>query len=168
VNSAKELSLLADKDSNCFSFGGIFIKKMTFVSIVPALIIGINMPAQASNKVYQAGLTDSVWYLSDSTPIQCRLAHSIQKYGEAYFNVHANRKINLDFFLQSRRATPQTTFARLMSVPPLGARASRHLELQQLNFIRSLMVMLHERVRGKCLVSLSLDNNQLFILKMCL
>jgi outer membrane protein OmpA-like peptidoglycan-associated protein len=96
-------------------------KKIVVITMLPTLLLSLSLStqAQASNKVYQASLSNSNWYLSAATPIQCRLTHIIPKYGEAAFDVRANRKINLDFFLQSRRATAKTTFATLKSVPPI-------------------------------------------------
>ncbi|MCW8996943.1 MAG: OmpA family protein [Psychromonas sp.] len=72
----------------------------------------------ASNKSYHANIGNSLWYISNSTPIQCTLEHPIPRYGQAYFEVKASKQINLDFILQSKQAMPKTTLAILKSVPP--------------------------------------------------
>jgi len=72
----------------------------------------------SANKSYNANLEDSLWYLSNSTPIQCTLEHPIPRYGQAHFEAKASKQINLDFILQSKRALPKTRLVTLKSVPP--------------------------------------------------
>ena len=79
--------------------------------ILPLLTLLIAMPAISSIKQYNAGLDNSQWYLSSSTPIQCTLEHPIPRYGQANFEAKASKKINLDFRLDSKREMPTTEFA---------------------------------------------------------
>lgn len=74
--------------------------------------------AYAANKSYHANIENSLWYLSNATPIQCTLEHPIPRYGQANFEARANKHINLDFVLQSKQAMPKTRMATLKSVPP--------------------------------------------------
>jgi len=86
--------------------------------ILPLLTLLIAMPAISSIKQYNAGLDNSQWYLSSSTPIQCTLEHPIPRYGQANFEAKASKKINLDFRLDSKREMPTTESVQLKSVPP--------------------------------------------------
>ena len=86
--------------------------------IVPILLLSISQPTFAGSKEYQAKLNNSLWYISSSSPIECRLDHPIPKYGEAYFEVKASKKHNLNFFLLSKQGFPKSQVATLKSVPP--------------------------------------------------
>jgi len=86
--------------------------------ILPLTTLLIAMPAISSTKQYNAGLDNSQWYLSSSTPIQCTLEHPIPRYGQANFEAKASKKINLDFRLDSNREMPTTESVQLKSVPP--------------------------------------------------
>ncbi|MCG6202041.1 hypothetical protein [Psychromonas antarctica] len=85
--------------------------------IITALLIYFNH-AYAANNNYAATIDNSQWHISSATPIQCTLEHQIPRYGQADFEVKANKKINLDFILHSKQAMPKTRMATLTSVPP--------------------------------------------------
>lgn len=87
------------------------------IQLMAVLILSINS-AVAANKIYNANLDNSLWYVSNSTPIQCTLEHPIPRYGLAHFEAKADKKINLDFILQSQRAMPDMRIVTLKSVPP--------------------------------------------------
>lgn len=87
------------------------------IPFMAALLLSINS-AFSADKSYNADLDNSSWYVSNATPIQCTLAHPIPRYGQAHFEVKANKKINLDFVLHSKRSLPKTRLATLKSVPP--------------------------------------------------
>jgi outer membrane protein OmpA-like peptidoglycan-associated protein len=74
--------------------------------------------AFAMSKSYHANIDNSLWYISNSSPIQCTLEHPIPRYGQAHFEVKASKQINLDFILKSKQAMPETSVAILKSVPP--------------------------------------------------
>ena len=86
--------------------------------LLSLIFIFTAMPAISANKEYNAGLDNSVWYLTSSTPIQCTLEHPIPRYGQANFVAKASKKINLDFRLDSNRAIPTTEQVQLKSVAP--------------------------------------------------
>tara|TARA_R110001583_G_scaffold67490_2_gene192857 strand:+ start:11145 stop:12014 length:870 start_codon:yes stop_codon:yes gene_type:complete len=86
--------------------------------IITILFLTINS-VNASNKNYSASIDDSLWYISNATPIQCTLDHPIPRYGQAHFEVKASKNINLDFILDSKKAMPKTRQVTLKSVPPL-------------------------------------------------
>jgi outer membrane protein OmpA-like peptidoglycan-associated protein len=86
--------------------------------ILPLITVFITLPVLAANKQYNAGLDNSQWYLSSSTPIQCTLEHPIPRYGQANFVAKASKKVNLDFHLNSHREMPTTESVQLKSVPP--------------------------------------------------
>ena len=85
--------------------------------LLAALFLSINS-AYAADKIYNASLDNSLWFVSNSTPIQCTLEHPIPRYGQAQFEAKADKKINLDFVLNSQRAMPKTRLVTLKSVPP--------------------------------------------------
>lgn len=87
-----------------------------------------------SNKNYHANIDNSLWYLSNSTPIQCTLDHPIPRYGQAYFEARASKKINLDFILQSKQAMPKTALATLKSVPPTWRPGKSSEEIDTIKF----------------------------------
>ncbi|WP_028869909.1 flagellar protein MotY [Psychromonas arctica] len=94
------------------------MKNIMIKNIYALLLMMTAMPALSANKQYNAGLDNSNWYLSSSSPIQCTLEHPIPRYGQANFVVKASKKINLDFKLDSRRAMPTSEVVQLKSVPP--------------------------------------------------
>ncbi|MFT6985700.1 MAG: outer membrane protein OmpA-like peptidoglycan-associated protein [Psychromonas sp.] len=85
--------------------------------ILTTLLLYFNC-SYAANKSYSATMDNSLWYISSATPIQCTLEHPIPRYGQAYFEARANKKINLDFKLHSKQAMPKTGMVTLKSVPP--------------------------------------------------
>lgn len=87
-------------------------------NILSLMLIITVMPAISANKQYNAGLDNSSWYLSNSSPIQCSLEHPIPRYGQANFVAKANKQINLDFKIDSKRAMPTSEVVQLKSVPP--------------------------------------------------
>ncbi len=89
------------------------MKKIIFIT----LLFCFNY-SYAANKSYSADIDNSLWYISNATPIQCTLEHPIPRYGQANFEARASKKINLDFILHSRQAMPKTRMATLKSVPP--------------------------------------------------
>ena len=99
---------------------------MMKIQVMATLLLCINS-VSASNKSYHAGIDNSLWYISSSTPIQCTLEHPIPRYGQAHFEARASKSINLDFILHSKRALPKTRLVTLRSIPPLwrpGSKAS--------------------------------------------
>ena len=89
------------------------MKKIVFITFLLCF-----HASYASNKSYHAKIDNSLWYISNSTPIQCTLEHPIPRYGQAHFEARASKQINLDFILQSKQAMPKTSIATLKSVPP--------------------------------------------------
>lgn len=89
------------------------MKKIIFITLLCCL-----NSAYAGNKSYHANMDDSLWYISNSTPIQCTLEHPIPRYGQAHFEAKASKQVNLDFILHSKQAMPKTRMATLKSVPP--------------------------------------------------
>lgn len=89
------------------------MKKIIFITFLVCF-----HSSYASNKYYHANIDNSLWYISNSTPIQCTLEHPIPRYGQAHFEARASKQINLDFILQSKQAMPKTSIATLKSVPP--------------------------------------------------
>lgn len=87
-------------------------------TILSLVFIMASMPALSANKQYYAGMDNSNWYLSNSSPIQCTLEHPIPSYGQANFVAKASKKINLDFRLDSKKSIPTTEIVQLKSVPP--------------------------------------------------
>jgi len=88
------------------------------IQVMATLLLCVNS-VYASNKSYNAGIDNSLWYISSSTPIQCTLEHPIPRYGQAHFEARASKSVNLDFILHSKRALPKTRLVTLKSVPPL-------------------------------------------------
>jgi len=76
-------------------------------------------------------MDNSLWYISNSTPIQCTLEHPIPRYGQAHFEVKASKQVNLDFILHSKQAMPKTRSAILKSVPPTWrpGKASENIDI---------------------------------------
>lgn len=102
--------------------------------IMPILLLSISQFSLAANKEYQAKLNNSLWYISASTPIECRLDHPIPKYGEAYFEVKASKKHKLNFFLLSKQGFPKTRVVTLKSVPPLWVPGAEAIKIAQVKF----------------------------------
>ncbi len=103
------------------------------IPLTLTLMLCINS-VYAFNKNYNANIENSLWYISRSTPIQCTLEHPIPRYGQAQFDVKANKKINLDFFLQSKKALPETRLVTLKSVPPQWRPGSAAHTIGQIKF----------------------------------
>ncbi|WP_094752052.1 flagellar protein MotY [Psychromonas sp. CD1] len=101
--------------------------------IVPILLCSLNT-SYAGNKTYYANLDNSLWYVSTSTPIQCTLEHPIPRYGQANFDAHASKKINLNFILKSKLPMPKTTMATLISIPPQWQPGSPATPISQVKF----------------------------------
>ncbi|RKF20466.1 OmpA family protein [Alginatibacterium sediminis] len=78
----------------------------------------IGVQAQTFTRSYQAPLNDSVWVVSETSPIQCRIDHIIPQYGTASFTSKASKDINVDFILDSYRKVAKTQEVVLRSVPP--------------------------------------------------
>lgn len=91
---------------------------MDKIKTLPLIFTIIAMPSVAATKHYYAGLENSQWQLSRSTPIQCTLEHAIPRYGQARFIAKASKHVNLDFRLDSKRAMPTTEKVQLKSVAP--------------------------------------------------
>lgn len=102
--------------------------------ILSIILISITMPAISANKQYNAGLNNSIWNLSRSSPIQCTLEHPIPRYGQANFIAKASKKINLDFRLNSHRAMPTTELVQLKSVPPQWRPGSASKFIDEIKF----------------------------------
>jgi outer membrane protein OmpA-like peptidoglycan-associated protein len=88
----------------------------------------------AMSKSYHANIDNSLWYISNASPIQCTLAHKIPRYGQAHFEVKASKKINLDFVLQSKQSMPKTSVATLKSVPPAWLPGKLPEEIEKVKF----------------------------------
>lgn len=86
--------------------------------LFPFIFLFLTHPSIAADKQYHAGLNNSFWNLSNSSPIQCTLEHNIPRYGQAHFIAKASKNINLDFRLESHRQMPTTELVQLKSVPP--------------------------------------------------
>lgn len=72
----------------------------------------------AMDKFYGASPTQSQWKMVVNTPLQCQLVHPIPNFGEAVFDSHASKKINLDFELRMKRPMGETRDVSLVSMPP--------------------------------------------------
>lgn len=74
------------------------------------------LPAWA-NKLYVAPLGASNWTVTIDTPIECRLEHTIPRYGQASFTSRASKEMNLDFELDMQRPMGKTADVSLLSMP---------------------------------------------------
>ncbi|MDO6641728.1 OmpA family protein [Shewanella sp. 5_MG-2023] len=74
--------------------------------------------AQADLQQYVATLDDSMWRLSENSPIECRLEHDIPAYGKAIFTSRAGKDLNLNFSLDMWNKPDQITEAQLISKAP--------------------------------------------------
>lgn len=74
--------------------------------------------ASSGIKLYQAPMDDSIWVVSEATPLMCQLDHVIPSFGVAHFTSNASSHINLDFELDMRRVPAVTHQVLLRSVPP--------------------------------------------------
>jgi outer membrane protein OmpA-like peptidoglycan-associated protein len=104
------------------------------IQIMTILLLCTTTSIYASNKNYSASIDNSLWYISNSTPIQCTLEHPIPRYGQAHFEAKASKKINLDFILDSKRAMPKTRLITLKSVPPLWRPGSQSSTIGKVKF----------------------------------
>lgn len=102
--------------------------------LVPCLLFGLIQTSSADTKLYQAKLNNSLWYISSSTPIQCKLEHPIPNYGEAYFEAHASKQINLSFYLLAKQGFPKSRIATLKSVPPLWRPGAETVKIAKVKF----------------------------------
>ncbi|MCL1065495.1 OmpA family protein [Shewanella olleyana] len=75
-------------------------------------------PAQADLQHYVASLDDSMWRISQNSPIECRLEHDIPDYGKAIFTSRAGKDLNLNFTLDMWNKPDQVTNAELISKAP--------------------------------------------------
>ncbi|MCE0557577.1 MULTISPECIES: OmpA family protein [unclassified Motilimonas] len=82
------------------------------------IMLMLSPSAIASNKIYSADLTNSVWQVTKANPIECTLDHNIPRFGNARFTVRASKSVNIDFDLDGKRETPATRQVTLRSVPP--------------------------------------------------
>ncbi len=94
------------------------VTKRNWIVLTWAGLVLASPSAFAYSKVYSAGLTNSVWAVTEATPIQCSLDHNIPRFGRATFTIRANKEVNLDFDLDGDRETPVTRTVTLKSVPP--------------------------------------------------
>ena len=101
--------------------------------LLAVLFLSINS-AYAADKNYNASLDNSLWNVSNSTPILCTLEHQIPRYGQANFEAKADKKINLDFILHSDRTMPKTRLVTLKSVPPKWRPGSAAQTLGKIKF----------------------------------
>ncbi|OOF22705.1 flagellar protein MotY [Salinivibrio sp. IB574] len=70
-----------------------------------------------ANKLYVAPLGASNWTVTIDTPIECRLEHTIPRYGQASFTSRASKEMNLDFELDMQRPMGKTADVSLLSMP---------------------------------------------------
>lgn len=78
----------------------------------------LSLPAQAAVLEYAAPMDQSVWRLTEDTPLECRLEHFIPGYGSGAFVSRAGKNINLDFELRPLRPNARIQTVTLRSVPP--------------------------------------------------
>lgn len=90
--------------------------------------------ATAGNKLYQANLDNSLWYISKSSPIECKIEHPIPRYGEASFKAVASKQINLSFFLFTKQGFPKSRIVTLKSVPPMWNPGSKSVTIASIKF----------------------------------
>ncbi|WP_144206732.1 flagellar protein MotY [Shewanella donghaensis] len=74
--------------------------------------------AQADLQHYVASLDNSMWRISENSPIECRLEHDIPDYGKAIFTSTAGKDLNLNFTLDMWNKPDQITDAHLISKAP--------------------------------------------------
>lgn len=74
--------------------------------------------AQADLQHYVASLDNSMWRISENSPIECRLEHDIPDYGKAIFTSKAGKDLNLNFTLDMWNKPDQVTNAELISKAP--------------------------------------------------
>ncbi|MCC4831474.1 OmpA family protein [Shewanella sp. 1_MG-2023] len=80
--------------------------------------LGFVCSAQADLQHYVASLDDSMWRISQNSPIECRLEHDIPDYGKAVFTSRAGKDLNLNFTLDMWNKPDQVTNAELISKAP--------------------------------------------------
>ena len=105
------------------------MKKIIFIT----LLFCANY-SYAMSKSYHANIDNSLWYISEATPIQCTLEHPIPRYGQAHFEAKASKQINLDFILQSKLGMPKTSVATLKAVPPSWRPGEAPQEIDTIKF----------------------------------
>jgi len=82
------------------------------------LVLTTNALAQPQLRQYSAAIEQSVWLLSESSPIACQLQHEIPHFGQAVFRSVASKGLNLAFELQMLRLPDTYALAEVLSVPP--------------------------------------------------
>lgn len=82
------------------------------------LMLILALPADAAVRQYGASLSNSVWTLEKSSPLECRVSHQIPRFGAAHFVSHAGKVTNVAFTLDMRVAPTSRGSAELRSVPP--------------------------------------------------
>ena len=84
--------------------------------------------------LYGAKPDQSTWKLSQSTPLECSLVHSIPYFGQASFNAQASKKINLNFMLNMNFATGRTENVSLIAMPAPWMPGSGANQIAQIKF----------------------------------
>ncbi|WP_298442256.1 OmpA family protein [uncultured Ferrimonas sp.] len=124
---------------------------------VALLLMMVASNSVAGIRHYQAGLEDSSWNLSQSSPLQCVLSHQIPRYGSAQFVSRASKQLNMQFTLDMLRKPDSKTSAKLQSVPPAWRPGKPAQPITDLTFYRQFdgelgkqdsWLMLNELERG--------------------
>jgi sodium-type flagellar protein MotY len=92
--------------------------KMRSLFACSMLVLTTNALAQPQLRQYSAAIEQSVWLLSESSPIACQLQHEIPHFGQAVFRSVASKGLNLAFELQMLRLPDTYALAEVLSVPP--------------------------------------------------
>lgn len=66
------------------------------------LMMSLSASAQALERRYMASLDDSKWELTESSPIVCRVEHSIPRFGKAIFTQEAGRGLRFEMITRHR------------------------------------------------------------------
>lgn len=127
-------------------------------TIIASAVLLSSWVGATNTRVYQAPLEDSLWLISESTPIACQLDHVIPAYGVAHFASKASRHINLDFILDMKLPTAQTHPVVVRSVPPPWRPGLSARTVTQLNFFQQFDGYISDQDAWQLLSELEVGN----------
>ncbi|WP_432459375.1 MULTISPECIES: flagellar protein MotY [unclassified Agarivorans] len=112
----------------------------------------------ASVRSYSASMDDSTWVMSSQSPIECRMDHFIPSFGIASFVSRASKNVNLDFYLDMYKISPQTHQVSLRSVPPMWKPGASSKKISELSFYQQFDGYVHAQPAWQMLSELE-DGN---------
>ncbi|MAD77243.1 MAG: hypothetical protein CML20_21100 [Rheinheimera sp.] len=91
---------------------------LVFISLACVLVTGSSVAAAKQLRQYSASIEQSVWQLTEQTPLLCQLEHAIPNFGNAVFQSKASKALNLNFELKMLRLPDAYSLAEVLSLPP--------------------------------------------------